>query len=93
MKSSCTRLSTSTRSVAQQTWPAQKKPPKTAPLAARSRSASAQTITGPLPLASISERLRPAARTILSAVPCEPTKPMQSMFGSVTSASPVSPPP
>src|SRR5256885_11775362 len=45
---------------------AQKKPPKTAPCAARSRSASSQTTTGPLPPASIRERLRPAARTIRS---------------------------
>jgi hypothetical protein len=62
-------------------------------LAACSRSASAQTITGPFPLASIRLRLRPAARTIFSAVVCEPTKPMQSTFSSVTSRSPTSPPP
>jgi hypothetical protein len=92
-KSSWTRLSTSTRSVAQHTWPAQKKPPKTAPFAAASRSASAQTTTGPLPLASISERFSPAARTIFSAVVCEPMKPMQSMFSSWISRSPTRPSP
>ena len=79
--------------MAQQTWPAQKNPPYTAPFAAASRSASTQTTTGPLPLASISERFRPAARTIFSAVVCEPMKPTQSMFSSVISRSPTLPSP
>jgi hypothetical protein len=76
---SCTSSCTSTRSVAQHTWPAQKNPPKTAPCAARSRSASSQTITGLLPLASISDRFRPAVRTIFSTVACEPSNPTQSI--------------
>jgi hypothetical protein len=46
-----------------------------------------------LPLASMSDRFRPAARTIFSAVVCEPTKPTQSTFSSWMSRSPTLPSP
>src|SRR5690606_9673796 len=74
--------------VAQHTCPEFHVAPYTAASAAAARSASAHTTTGPLPDASINVRFNPADVTIRSAGADDPTNPIASMPGWVTSASP-----
>ena len=70
--------------MAQHTWPALKKQPKAAALAASARLASAQTICGPLPPSSMSVCLMPAREQMDSPVTVSPVKPMRATSGCAT---------
>ncbi|KAG0761683.1 hypothetical protein G6F22_018816 [Rhizopus arrhizus] len=84
-----TFASTSTRLVPVQAWPLSEKPPFTARSTARSRSASASTISGFLPPSSICVRVvRPAPRWICSPAAVDPVKEIARTARAVVMAGP-----
>ena len=94
MNAFATGSTTYTRSVDMHTWPAFVNAPQTAPRAARSMSASSQTIIGSLPPSSSvhGTSARPQASAILRPVRTEPVNAILSQPAS-TSAAPVAPSP
>ncbi|MNI86843.1 hypothetical protein D3C73_1439760 [compost metagenome] len=84
-----TLASTSTRLVPVQAWPLSEKPPFTARSTARSRSASASTISGFLPPSSICVRVvKPALRWICSPAAVDPVNEMARTAGALVMALP-----
>ena len=77
-----------------QVWPEFWNAPQTAPRAARSRSASAQTIIGSLPPSSSTTGVSVSAAAAMTRLPVR-TEPVNTILSTPlrTSASPVAPPP